>query len=115
MAPKLKTFFDDSLLIITEKSTLILFQTGRAISNHSKKLSYTQLNVYCTTKGQIISEQKCSVLNFPKMNEIIARISALVSKMGKIKKIEANHYIKWYIITSVTSVVEFCGRDLTGA
>ena len=35
-------------------------------------------------KGQIISEQKCRVLNFPKCNEIIARISALASKMGQI-------------------------------
>ena len=41
------------------------------------------------TKGQIISEQKCGVLNFPKCNEIIARISALASKMGQIKKIKA--------------------------
>ena len=34
-----------------------------------------------TTKGQIISEQK--------RNKIIARISALASKMGQIKKIKA--------------------------
>ena len=33
--------FDNSLLIITEKSTLIPFQTDRAISNQPKKLSYT--------------------------------------------------------------------------
>ena len=30
-----------------------------------------------STKGQIISEQICGVLNFPKNNEIIARISTL--------------------------------------
>jgi hypothetical protein len=48
----------------------------------------------CTTKGQIISEQKCGVLNFPKMQRNIARISALPSKMGQIKKIKAFHYIK---------------------
>ena len=43
----------------------------------------------CTTKGQIISEQKCGVLNFPKMQQNIARISALAFKMGQIKKIES--------------------------
>ena len=37
-------------------------------------------------KGQIISEQNCGVLNFPKMQRIIARISALGSKMGQNKK-----------------------------
>ena len=42
----------------------------------------------CLSKGQIISEQKCDVLNFPKMQRNIARISALFSKMGQIKKIK---------------------------
>ena len=46
-------------------------------------------------KGQIISEQKCGVLNFPKMQRNIARISALASKMGQIKKIKASCYVKW--------------------
>ena len=54
-----------------------------------------------SSKGQIISEQKCDVLIFPKCNEIIARISALASKMGQIKKIKAFCYIKWYIITNL--------------
>ena len=40
------------------------------------------LDIYYT-KGQIISEQNCGVLNFPK------RISALASKMGQIKKMKA--------------------------
>ena len=40
-----------------------------------------------TTKGQIISEQICGVLkDFPKKQRNIARISALASKMGQIKK-----------------------------
>jgi hypothetical protein len=46
----------------------------------------------CTTKGQIISEQKCGVLNFPKMQRNIARISALATKMGQIRKIEAHYH-----------------------
>ena len=47
-------------------------------------------------KGQIISEQKCDVLNFPKIHQNIARISALASKMGQIKKIMSFGYIKWW-------------------
>jgi hypothetical protein len=38
------------------------------------------------TKGQLISEQIYAVLNFPKMQRNIARISSLASKMGQIKK-----------------------------
>ena len=38
------------------------------------------------TKGQLISEQIYAVLNFPKMQRNIARISALASKLGQIKK-----------------------------
>ena len=45
-----------------------------------------------TFKGQIISEQNCGVLNFPKMQRNIARVSALASKMGQIKKIKTFHY-----------------------
>ena len=52
-------------------------------------------------KVQIISEQNCGALNFPKGNRIIVRISALASKMGQIKKIKAYYYIKWYIITNL--------------
>ena len=47
-----------------------------------------------SSKGQIISEQKCDVFIFPKFNEIIARISALASKMGQIKKMKSLYYIK---------------------
>ena len=42
-------------------------------------------------KGQLISEQIYAVLNFPKMQQNIARISALASKMGQIKQVKA-HY-----------------------
>ena len=38
------------------------------------------------TKGQLISEQIYAFLNFPKMQQNIARISAPASKMGQIKK-----------------------------
>ena len=40
-------------------------------------------------KGQIISEQNCGVLSFPKMRQNIAMISALATKMGQIRKIKA--------------------------
>ena len=39
-------------------------------------------------KGQLISEQICGVLNFPK----IVRISALASKMGQIRKIKSHYH-----------------------
>ena len=42
------------------------------------------------TKGQLISEQIHAALNFPKMQRNIARISALDSKMGQIKKNKGN-------------------------
>jgi hypothetical protein len=42
------------------------------------------------SKGQLISEQICGVLNFPKMQQNIARISTLASKMGQIKKVKAH-------------------------
>jgi hypothetical protein len=45
-------------------------------------------------KGQLISEQNYAFLNFPKMQRKIARISALASKMGQIKKIKANFHTK---------------------
>ena len=44
------------------------------------------------TKGQIISEQNCDVLNFPKMQRNIARISALATKMGQVRKIKAHYH-----------------------
>ena len=48
-----------------------------------------------SAKGQLISEQIDAVLNFPKMQRNIARISALACKMGQIKKIKALYYIKY--------------------
>ena len=44
------------------------------------------------TKGQLISEQIYAVLNFPKMQRNIARISALATKMVQIRKIKAHNY-----------------------
>ena len=41
-------------------------------------------------KGQLISEQIWGVLNFPKMQQSIVRISAPASKMGQIKKVKAH-------------------------
>ena len=42
-------------------------------------------------KGLLISELICGVLKFPKMQRNIARISALSSKMGQIKKVKARY------------------------
>ena len=46
-------------------------------------------------KGQLISKQIYAVLNFPKMQRNIARISALASKMGQIKKVNAHYHPNW--------------------
>ena len=43
-------------------------------------------------KGHLISEQIYAVLNFPQMQQNIARISALASKMGQIKKVKAHYH-----------------------
>ena len=43
-------------------------------------------------KGQLTSEQTYAVLNFPKMQRNIARVSALASKMSQIKKIKAHYH-----------------------
>ena len=48
---------------------------------------------------QMILEGNCCVLNFPKNNEIIVRISALASEMGQIGKISVYNMIS-YIITN---------------
>ena len=52
------------------------------------------LNLYVlvSIKGQLISEQIYAVLNFPKMQRNIARISALASKMVQIKKVKAHYH-----------------------
>ena len=49
-------------------------------------------------KGQLIPEQISAVLNFPKMQQNIARISALTSKMGQIKKSKGTLSSKLVII-----------------
>ena len=54
--------------------------------------------MYVLCKGQLISEQIYAVLNFPKMQRNIARISALASKMGQIKKVKAHYYPNFMII-----------------
>ena len=43
-------------------------------------------------KGQLISLLTYAVLNFPKMHRNIANISALASKMGQIKKVNARYH-----------------------
>ena len=58
-------------------------------------------HIHVLTKGQIILEQNCGVLNFQKSNEIIVRISSLAYEMGQIKKIKALYHIKWYIIINL--------------
>ena len=42
--------------------------------------------------GQLISEQIYAILNFPKMQQNITRISALASKKGQIKKVKAHYH-----------------------
>ena len=54
----------------------------------------TDAHFTATGKGQLISEQIYAVLNFPNRQQNIAKISALVSKMGQIKKIKAIFYTK---------------------
>ena len=49
------------------------------------------MGYYCS-KCQSISEQIYVVLNFPKMQKNIARISALASKMGQIEKVEEYYH-----------------------
>ena len=44
------------------------------------------------SKGQLTSEKIHAVLIFPKMQQNIARISALASKMGQIKKIKIHYH-----------------------
>ena len=43
-------------------------------------------------KGQFISEKISGVLDFPKMQRNVARISALASKMGEIQKVKAHYH-----------------------
>ena len=57
------------------------------LSRFEIKIAYSKLSA---TKGQLISEQIYAVLNFPKLQRNIARISALASKMGQIKKVETH-------------------------
>ena len=48
-------------------------------------------------KGQLISEQIYAVLNFPKIQRNIDRISALASKMGQIKKAKACYHPNYWL------------------
>ena len=58
------------------------------------KVIIKEITLHGPTKGQLISEQIYAVLNFPKMQRNIARISALASKMGQIKKVKAHYHPK---------------------
>ena len=53
------------------------------------------------SKGQIISEQICGVLDFPNVQQNNARISALASKTGQIAKIKALYYTRYVPLISV--------------
>ena len=52
----------------------------------------TDAHFTATAKGQLISEQIYAVLHFPKMQRNIAKISALASKMGQIKKVKTYYH-----------------------
>ena len=54
-----------------------------------------RFKVDLVTKGQLTSEQIDAVINFPKMQQNIARISALASKTGQIKKNNAIFHTNW--------------------
>ena len=47
-------------------------------------MTFDFLQIFEFTKVQLISEQITVVLNFPKMQRNIARISSLAPKMGQI-------------------------------
>ena len=68
---------------------------------HARTQQKQQTQRPVESKGQLISEQIYAILNFPKIQRNIARISALASKMGQIKKVKALYYIKWYTITNL--------------
>ena len=63
----------------------------KVICNESDNFFF-QSNQNVTTKGQLISEQIYAILNFPKMQRNFVRISALASKMGQIKKVQAHYH-----------------------
>ena len=44
------------------------------------------------TKGQIISEQHCGVLNFPKKQQNYCKDFCSAPKMGQIRKIKAYYH-----------------------
>ena len=60
----------------------------------AKKVYYISWKWKCYQffKGQLISEQIYAVLNFPKIQRNIARISALASKIGQIKNVKAHYH-----------------------
>ena len=60
--------------------------------NQSKEV--LRIHKESNDKGQIISEQICGVLKFSKKQRNTARISALASEMGQIKRIMAIFYTK---------------------
>ena len=68
-----------------------LFKEYTLFKEHSFYSRHFFMSRYFS-EGQLISEQICGVLNFPKMQRNIARISALASKMGQIKKVKAHYH-----------------------
>ena len=64
---------------------------------HTKKIASKKTRIYSYekigfSKDQLISEQINTVLNFPKMQRNIARISTLASKMSQIKQVKAHYH-----------------------
>ena len=68
------------------------FNAEKWLESYTMRRDLLNLYVLVSIKGQLISEQIYAVLNFQKMQRNIARISALASKMGQIKKVKAHYH-----------------------
>ena len=85
-------FRSDSIIAIKKMTSFVRQCNNKTLIVLSKKKSAFVNELGQTrTKGHLISE-KNSVLNFPKMQWYIARISALASKIGQIKKLKAHYH-----------------------
>ena len=74
---------------------IIFFYSQTSLKNLCHLTDFIYLpfkHIHVLTKGQIISEENCGVLNFPKKQRNIVMISALAFKMGQIKKIKVLYY-----------------------
>ena len=56
---------------------------------------FSEFDLIFFIKGQKISEGNCTVLNFPKKNKVIRRISTLASMMSQ-KEIKADYLVIGY-------------------